>query len=214
MGKLDLKTGAKVDVAAIINGDEMQLKSSFVKGGNQWQLTMPMAGGKSYTPETGTAIVIIWQDEGTEFRATGKVAGCLKQGVRTYLMVAVEEEIRQENRRSSERVRVDLPVELSLYSTDYDGTRSRRDYNAVTSDISIGGLSLFTAASLAVGEMVDLTIARPGTKKLPLRAEICWVRPAPKAAGYRNLAGLKFLFSGEADGAAVAKLTAALAAKQ
>ncbi len=195
MGKLNLKAGAKLDLTARIGDDETELKTSYVKEtGGKLQLSMPMSGGKSYPLDQGTPVELAWSADGADFTLDGTVSGSVKQGIRTYLLVTPSDEIQKNERRASIRVPAELDVEIISYDTAGDGTRTQRSYPGRTSDISNGGVAVYTSAPMAVGETIDLVIARKGTKKMPLRAAVCWVRPAPRGAGYRESAGLQFFF--------------------
>lgn len=215
MGKQAVKAGTKLDLTAQVDGEDVALKSSFVKeSGGKWQLSMPMSAGKSFSLEKGTPLSISWSVDGTVYSVEARADGTVKQGVRSYLLAVPEEEVQREERRAHVRIPAEIDVEITSYETASDGSRRPRVYPGRTTDISNGGIAVFTNAPMAVGETIDVAIARKGTKKLPLRAGVCWIRPAPKVSGYRDFAGLQFFFLNSDEGLAVAKLTASLAGKQ
>lgn len=215
MGKANIKSGAKLDLTAPVNGEEMDFKSSFSKeAAGKWQISLPMANGKSHQLAPGTPVAISWLVDESRYSATGTVEGSVKQGVRTYLSVRVDEDIQKAERRAFIRISAELDVELISYNTDEAGVRTGQSYKGKTTDISNGGAAVLTSAPLATGEIINCTIARRGVKKLPLRAQVCWTRPAPRGMGYKDSVGLQFLFANNEEGIEVSKLTAALAAKK
>ena len=215
MDKLNIKAGTKLDVVARVDGKEQEMKSSVVKStGDRLQISMPMRNGKSCILEPGTPVAIIWSMDNGRYTFQGKVDGSVKQGVRTNLLVALSEDSHWVERRAHQRIPAELNVTVTLFNTDPAGERREEDYPGKTTDISNGGAAILTSAMMAVGEVVSLTIARRGTKKILLKAEVCWSRPAPKGVGYRYSSGLQFLFSNNESSADLAHLTASLAAKR
>lgn len=214
MSKFGLKAGAKLDLTARIGDEEFELKSSFVKeGGGALQLSTPMAGGKSWTLDKGTPVVLSWTVDGTHFSLPGAASGTVKQGIRTYLLVTPQDEVQRSERRAFVRVPAEIDVEILSGETVAGGERVMRTYPGRTSDISNGGVAVYTDAPMVVGETVDVVMVQKG-KKMPLRAAVCWLRPAPRTAGYRHSAGLQFFFLNSEEAMGVAKLTASLAAKR
>lgn len=214
MGKFNLKAGFKLDLTARLGDDEVSLKSSFFKeSAGKLQLSMPLLGGKSVPLESGTAVALDWGADGVDFHLDGSVAGTVKQGVRTYLVVSPTGEVEHHERRAFVRVPAEIDVEIISYNTNANGERVKRVYPGRTTDISNGGVAVCTDAPMAVGETMDLVMARKGTKKVPLRAAICWTRPAPRGSGYREMAGFQFFFLNSGEAAAIAKMVASLASK-
>lgn len=215
MAKLNLKAGAKLDMA-VRNGDgELNLKTSFVKeSGGKLQLSMPMVGGKAFVPVDGAPIELTWGTDGTVYALSASAAGTVKAGIRTYLVVKAEDEVQRTERRAFARVPAEIDVEITSYDTAPDGARVSRVYPGRTSDISGGGVAVFTNASMAVGETVDIVVNEKGGKPLPLRAAVCWSRPAPKRTSFRFSTGLQFFFLNSGEAASVARLVASLAAKR
>lgn len=214
MSKLGLKAGAKLDLTARIGDEEMDLKSSFFKeSGGKLQLTTPMAGGKSWTLPEGTPVALSWTVDGTHFSLDGTASGSVKQGIRTYLLVTPKDEVQRSERRAFVRVPAEIDVEIINGDTTSDGSRVMRTYTGRTSDISNGGVAVYTDAPMVVGETVDVVILQKG-KRMPLRAAVCWLRPAPRTAGFRSSVGLQFFFLNSEEAMGVAKLTASLAAKR
>lgn len=213
MAKLNLKVGAKLDMTVRGSSEELNLKTSLVKdAGDTLQLSMPMVGGKPFTPETGMLIVLSWTGDGTEYSLEGNAAGTVKQGIRTYLVVKHDGNVQSNERRAFARVAAELDVEITSFETGVGGTRVSRIFPGKTSDISGGGIAVYTDAPMAVGETIDVSLNEKG-KWLPLRAAVCWTRPAPKHAGYRTSAGLQFFFLNSGESLEVAKLVASLATK-
>lgn len=209
-----MKAGTKLDMTVRGNSSTLTLKTSFVKETDDTiQLSMPMLEGKTYTPETGATITLTWGNDGTDFSLSTTAAGTEKAGIRTYLVVKHEGEIQRSERRAFARVPAEMEVEILSYDTAPGGDRGSRIYPGRTTDISGGGLAVYTDAPMAVGETIDVTLNQKGGKKLPLRAAVCWTRPAPKHAGYRISVGLQFFFMNSGESLEMAKIVAAAATK-
>ena len=214
MAKLNIKVGAKLDVTARTGEGEEEYKSSYAgESGGKWRIAVPMANGKSQPLAKGTAVALSWETDGGTSTVNGTVEGSVKQGVRTYLAIRRDGDVQRQERRAHTRIPAEIPVELCGYTTDRSGARVEQCYKGVTTDISNGGVAVVTNAPTAVGEIISLTLARRGVKKLPLKGQVCWVRPAPKGTGYRDFIGLQFLFTNSEEGKELARLTESLAAK-
>lgn len=215
MAKLNLKVGSKLDVLAIVDGQEQELKSSYAgESGGVSRIGTPMAGGKSITLPPGTTVTLQWVADSGKYSAEGTITGSVKQGVRSYLTLAINEDVNRSERRIYQRVTAEVDLEISSFTTDRNGQRTEVIYKGKTSDLSNGGAALLTTASLAVGETVTITLQRKGTKKIRLKADVCWTKPAPRGLGFRDAIGVQFIYLTPDEGLEVAKLTAALAAKQ
>ncbi len=215
MAKLNLKAGAKLDMTVRRGTGELTLKTSFVKEtSGVLHLSMPMTDGKSYTPETDAPMILAWSIDGTDFTLDAVSAGTVKAGIRTYLVAKPAGDVQRSERRAFTRVPAEIDVEITSFDTGAGGTRVKRLYPGRTSDISGGGLAVYTDAAVAVGETIDIALLPKGSKRQELRAAVCWTRPAPKHAGYRTSVGFQFFFLNNNESVEVAKLVAAAAAKR
>lgn len=215
MAKLNLKVGAKLEVLAEVNGEEVELKSSYAgESGGKYRIATPMASGKSVSLAPGTKVALVWMADSGRYSVNAAVIGPVKQGVRTYLALDVADQVDRSERRVYQRVAAELDVELISFTTDRDGRRAEVISKGKTTDLSNGGAALVTNATLAVGETITVVIARRGTKKIHLKADVCWTRPAPRGLGFRDAVGVQFIYLTPEEGLEVAKLTASLAAKQ
>lgn len=215
MEKMNIKVGSKLDVVAELDGEEQEMKSSYVKSvGGKMQITMPMHNGKSILLGKGTVVAVSCDTDNGRYTCRGTVDSSVKQGVRTNLLIALEEEAQWVERRAFRRIPAELNIKIFNYNTDLDGNRRETVSPGRTTDISNGGVAVLTSASLAVGETVNLEIARRGTKKIALRSEVCWTKSAPQGSGYRYSAGLQFVFTNNESNADLVRLTTALAEKR
>lgn len=214
MAKLNLKAGAKLDVTVRRGTGELSLKTSFVKEvPGALHLSMPMVDGKTYTPENDTPMVLSWGGDNADYTLDAVVAGTVKVGIRTYLVAKLDGEVHCTERRAFARVPAEIAVEIMSYDTGAGGARAGRVYPGRTSDISGGGVAVYTDAPMAVGETIDIALCPKGGKRQELRAAVCWTRPAPKQAGYRISTGLQFFFLNSGESLGVAKLVAAATTK-
>jgi c-di-GMP-binding flagellar brake protein YcgR len=112
-----------------------------------------------------------------------------------------------ENRRKYQRFKAAVAAEIELGTDIYEG---------VTRDLSQSGSSLFIAAPLAEGAVIQVTllltedgIAAPDTEPLTLFAEVVWVTER-KQNGV--LAGLRFIKPSPQDTQRLAMLLSAFTA--
>ena len=75
-------------------------------------------------------------------------------------------------------VRIPVVTEVSIDT----GARS---LSAITLEVSAGGMSVRCQASLSSSETVRIVFTLPGTKKIALRAHVCWSRPNEHSYGLR-----------------------------
>lgn len=212
MAKLNLKVGSKLDVTAVVGGEEIELKSSYAgESGGRSRISAPMTGGKRVKLEVGARVVLTWTADSGKYAVNGTVQAEVKQGVRTYLALDLADEVERTERRAYKRVEADLEVELITYTTDMDGKRNQVSLAGRTTDLSGGGAALVTGTALAVGETITMVLARRGAKKISLKADVCWCRPAPRGAAYRNAVGIQFVRLTPDEGAELTQLIAGLA---
>lgn len=210
--KMNIKSGAKLDVIAAIEGSEVTLKTScFKAAADRILFTTPLVGGKSFTPEKGATVVFTWDDASHHYEFSATVMGSEKIGIRSYITAKHGGLVSQIERRAHARVVVRLPAELYNFSTAPDGTRYRRAYPCLVSDISAGGAALYTDAPTAVGETLELSILLQGSKHLTLRGDVCWGRPAARGSGFTWYTGLQFVAGAKEESAALLKLLASYA---
>ena len=75
-------------------------------------------------------------------------------------------------------VRIPVVTEISIDT----GARS---LTAITMEVSAGGMSVRCQAPLPSVETVRIAFTLPGTKKIALRAHVCWSRPNEHSYGFR-----------------------------
>ena len=75
-------------------------------------------------------------------------------------------------------VRIPVVTEVSIDT----GARS---LTAITMEVSAGGMSVRCQSPLPSVETVRIAFTLPGTKKIALRAHVCWSRPNEHSYGFR-----------------------------
>ncbi len=75
---------------------------------------------------------------------------------------------------------------------------------AMTIDISAGGMAVFISQMFEVGESLHLSLPRIGTEEAgqainDLVSVVCWYREAPKGSPRRLMCGLQFRFADESE---------------
>lgn len=102
--------------------------------------------------------------------------------------------------RIDKRYSVFFPASYASVSWDPDNPLSGERLPAQTMDLSAGGVALFMASDPKVGEVMNVIFPQSGSVKAVMqKAEVCWIREAKKGSPYRNMSGLKFLFSTEQE---------------
>lgn len=211
MAKLNLKPGEKLDMAIRGSTEELCLKTSFAKEtGDMVYLAPPIVDGKAYLPEPNSPVILSWGGGGSEFFLEGVFTGNLKQGIRTYLSIRCDGPVQRRDRRAFKRIPAELEGEIC---TAPESTRERRISPCRTSDISSGGVAVYTNAAMEVGETVEITLCHKADRRLTMRAVVCWVRPAPKLEGFAFSSGLQLTAASADESVEFAKLVAAIAAK-
>jgi len=165
-------------------------------------MSIPMKDGRAIEIDENTKLLLQY-NMGSEILVIAAYKDDeVKQGVRRYWKMRRVSEQRQFFQRADTRYKTALHCEYWLETWPLkDGVIPREE--ALTLDISGGGVAAYMALHFEVGEMMKFMLPRVGTNPEGAEREnvavVCWTREAPKGSPFRNVVGLQFNFAGEQD---------------
>jgi len=204
-GSLKIKNGTKLRMALDVPvGQEPQFTfiCTFNKSLDEsaFLISAPMKGGKPLEVDETQKYLIRSGDGADAMVIAGYVDDIVKEGIRKYWKIRRVTEQRQFVQRQDERVKVALRVEYmqDTWMPNDDGVIEKED--AMSLDISAGGLALYLNRRFEVGEIIivdlpNIGVSKEGKGMKEIPAVICWNREAPKGSVYRNICGIQFHFS-------------------
>lgn len=196
MEKLKIQQGSKLSIA-LGNDADFTLKSTFEKNINDtsFLVSVPMSDGKRADIDEFQKLLFKYEISDSAYVVEGFIDDYVKQGIRNYWKIRKVSENREFFQRSNERVKSRLNIKIGKRWWSPEGVDAVEELEALTLDISAGGLAMFMDATLSVGEVVEATLPKQGRKKeVYVKAETCWVRQTEKGNAYRQIIGLRFIF--------------------
>ncbi len=202
--KLKIKSGSKLRIAFDTKVGEtpaFNLVSTFNKAidDTMFLISIPMLNGKSMQLDENKKLLIRYGPETTGMILAGYPEELVRDGIRNYWKIRRVTEQRQFFQRADERVKISLPLLYwqDTWPTNVDGEILPDD--ALTLDISGGGIAAYMAYDFRVGEICMISLPRVGTSASGAAIEgivavVCWRREAPKGSPYRNILGFQFRF--------------------
>lgn len=216
MDKLKIQQGSKLSIAVGDSGD-FTLRSTFEKNLNaiSFLISVPISNGKRLQVDEFQKLQIKYEISDSSYIVEGFVDDCVKHGVRNYWKIRKVSENREFFSRSSERVKIGLDIKVGKRWWSPQGVDSLEELDALTLDISAGGLAMFMDITLSVGEVVEVTLPSQGKKKeVHVKAETCWVRQTERGNAYRQIIGLRFIFMDAKERGKVEKYVSGLVASE
>lgn len=198
MEKLKIKSGGKVELV-LGGGDKkpFEVKSTFEKNVNEasFLISVPMSQGKRLEADPFQKLLIKYELGGGVYVVEGYVDDVAQEGRRTFWKIRKVSENREFFQRTDERIKVNLEITFTKRWWTPEGLDSAEELNAITMDVSAGGLAMLMNAPLAVGEIVEVGLPSVKRKRgVSLSGETCWFRETEKGNAFRYMAGLKFVF--------------------
>jgi len=163
-----------------------------LKGASAVQLDENQKVYLKYTIGTEAMVIAAYKDD------------IVKVGVRSYWKMRRVSEQRQFFQRQDERYKVALHLEYYQPTWQPNSEGEIMPDEALSLDMSAGGAAVFMHHRFEVGEVCMVNLPKIGTAPegaalSGVVAAICWYREAPKGSPYKNLCGLQFRYSNEAD---------------
>ena len=164
----------------------------------------PLKDGKLFVVDENTKILFKY-NMGTEAMIIAAYKDDeVKLGVRRYWKMRRVSEQRQYFQRKDERYKITLHCSYwqETWKPNFDGVIEKEE--AMTLDISAGGVAVYMARRFDVGEFCKFSFPQlsnypSGNAVDGLVGVICWYREAPKGSPFKNVCGLQFRFSDDED---------------
>lgn len=207
-GALKIKTGTKMRIAFDVpvgKEPEFNLIATFKKSLDEsaFLVSVPMKDGKPLALDETQKLLMRYGQDDDQVIVAGYADDLVKDGIRNYWKIRRVQEQRTFFKRADERIKVALRIEYMQddWPLNYDGNISKED--AMTLDISGGGVAMFLNRVFDVGETVFITMPSLGSEKNghvdELVGVVCWNREAPKGSVYRQVCGLQFRFGDDEE---------------
>ena len=192
---IDAGPGSSLSFEMIATYKETLDDSSFL-------MSVPMKDGHPAQIDENTKLVLQYNIGSEIMTIAAYKDDEIKQGVRRSWKMRRVSEQRQFMQRADERYKVALHCEYWQETWPLKEGRIEHE-EALSLDISAGGLAVYLALRFEVGEMLKFTLPRVGMlnegAERDVAAVVCWLREAPKGSPFRNVVGLQFKFAGEED---------------
>lgn len=207
--KMLIKPGSKLRIAVDteVGADpQFNLVSTFNKAldDSAFLISVPMVQGTPMQIDESRKLLIRYGSESTGMIIAGYADDVVRDGIRSYWKIRRVTEQRQFFQRADERLKVTLPLKYyqDTWPTNADGIIVPDD--ALSLDISAGGIAAFLSYRFQVGEICLLSLPRIGTSSSgqPIEEIVsvaCWEREAPKGSPFRFICGFQFRFPSGSD---------------
>ncbi len=208
-GLADIPGGTKLQLSITqdANGEPVfDMLSSFFQmiDESAFLISMPLRDNKPFQPDESTKVLLKYIMGSEAMVIAAYCDDVEKKGIRSYLKMRRVSEQRQFFQRKDERFKLALPVRYMQPTWPLNAEGKIVPEEAMTIDISAGGLAVFIGQSFEVGESLHLSLPRIGVnpegKQIDnLVSVVCWYREAPKGSPRRLMCGLQFRFADEEE---------------
>ena len=208
-GQVKIRSGSKIHMAFDVpmgQQPEFNMIVTFNKALDEsaFLISIPMVGGKNVELDEAQKLLFRYGSGNDIQIFAGYADDIVKEGIRRYWKIRRVSEQRQFFQRADERLKVMLRVEYvqDTWPLNSEGGIDKED--GMTLDISAGGAAIYLNRRFDIGEVCEITLPRVGTSEKgraisDIVAAVCWMREAPKGSLYRNICGLQFRFSDDAE---------------
>lgn len=208
MTELQIKPGTKLQMAFDVpmgQKTDFNMMATYKEAIDDayFLISVPMLAGKPLLLDENQKFHLQYSVGENTFMVAAYPESVEKAGIRTYWKMRQVAERRTFFKRRDERFKVSMRLE---YQRDNTATDEVED--AMTIDLSAGGLAMYLNDFPDVGEalQVQLPVVRVQGERheLPVQLGIvCWMRQAPKGSLYRNVCGLQFRYADDLEREAV-----------
>lgn len=219
MAELQIKPGSKLQVAfdaPVEQRTDFNMMATFKKAIDDayFLISVPMLDGKQLELDVNQKFHLRYAIGSEPFIIAAYPEAVEKAGIRTLWKMRKVAEERVFYQRRDERFKIALHL---TYERDL-ATGAVETEEAMTADVSAGGIALFLNDCPDVGEALQIhmpPVATGGEScEIPTQLGIvCWVRQAPKGSVYRNICGIQFRFGDDLEREAVGEYMGHLRAK-
>jgi len=167
-------------------------------------ISMPLRDGKPFQPDESSKVLLKYNMGSEVMVIAAYCDDVVKKGIRNYLKMRRVSEQRQFFQRKDERYKLAIPVRYMQPTWPLNADGRIVPEEAMTIDISAGGMAVFISQMFEVGESLHLSLPRIGTDEAgqginDLVSVVCWYREAPKGSPRRLMCGLQFRFADESE---------------
>ena len=208
-GLADIPSGTKLQlsIAQDAAGEpvfDMLSSYSQMLDDSAFLISVPIRDGKPYQPDESEKVLLKYTVGSEAMVIAAYCDDLVKKGIRSYLKMRRVAEQRQFFQRKDERHKLAIPVLYMQPTWPLNADGRIVPEEAMTIDISAGGLAVFIGQSFEVGESLHLTLPRIGATEAGrqinnLVSVVCWYREAPKGSPRRLMCGLQFRFANEEE---------------
>lgn len=208
-GAVKIKNGTKLQIAFdadVGTQPEFNMICTFAKALDEsiFLVSIPMKEGKPIPLDETQKILFAYGQGEDKAIMAGYADDIVKEGIRNYWKIRRVTEQRQFLERVDERYQITLRMEYLQETWQPNDQGVIQKEEAMSVDISAGGMAVFLNRRLRVGEVCELTLPRLGTAEEGRKFEglvgvVCWLREAPKGSMFRNVCGLQFRFGNELE---------------
>lgn len=208
-GAVKIKNGTKLQIAFdadVGTQPEFNMICTFAKALDEsaFLVSIPMKEGKPIPLDETQKILFAYGQGEDKAIMAGYADDIVKEGIRNYWKIRRVTELRQFLERVDERYQITLRMEYLQETWQPNDQGVIQKEEAMSVDISAGGMAVFLNRRLRVGEVCELTLPRLGTAEEGRKFEglvgvVCWLREAPKGSMFRNVCGLQFRFGNELE---------------
>ena len=164
-------------------------------------MAIPMRDGKAVEIDENTKMLLQYSMGNESLVIAAFRDDIVKQGVRRYWKMRRVAEQRQFFQRADERYKTALHCEYWQETWPLKDGKIEHE-EALTLDISAGGVAAYMALRFEVGEMVKFQLPRVGTNAEGAAqdtvAVVCWQREAPKGSPFKLVTGFQFKYADDA----------------
>lgn len=208
-GTLKIRSGTRLQIAldeGIGETPQFNMVCTFARALDEsaFLVSIPMKSGKPLQLDVNQKILFAYELGNEKAIMAGYADDVIKEGIRSYWKIRRVTEQRQFIKRADERYKIALPLSYmqETWTPNEDGIIPQEE--AMSLDISAGGIALFLNRKFEVGEACEITLPRLGTTEEGRKLEglvgvVYWLREAPRGSKFRNICGMQFRFSDEVD---------------
>ena len=188
-----LKIGKKLALKGLGRKDDEQVFASIAK---VYQDTLWVKLLETHHPEApfkeGDAVRIQYWDVDSAFYADTTVSE-ISSLENAYLAIAVPEEVDELQRRSSPRVRTQVPFTLSVIEGPKNSLAHSQSIPYHTFDVSIGGIRFETNLPLEKGNQIRLVLSPPDLEEIRVDLDVVTTEPVDRGGEAVHSVGATFV---------------------
>lgn len=175
-------------------------------------ISIPMQGSQPLPLDDSRKLLLLIESGNTPVIVTGYADDLVREGIRRYWKIRKVDQ-RQFFRRSEQRLKATLRLSYMQDTWRVGANGQIEPMDALSIDISNGGLAMYLRDNFEVGEVCRVTLPKIGVEAdgesiKDIVGVVCWTREAPKGSPYKHICGLQFRFESSDEKDALARYVA------